>query len=119
MISGFYMALVLNEKYNQPGQYTMFLKQRFLRLYPTYFILLAAVVLIDLTVSGITGHAWGSLKVWDDNFHLLSPADHCLCLAFENLTRLRTGHAGHALLGSTRLTGAFHLFWHNDAVKPV
>ena len=84
IISGFYMALVLNEKYNQPGQYTMFLKQRFLRLYPTYFILITAVVLVDLAVYGITGHQWGSIKSWHDNTHLLTPATF-VCLALENV----------------------------------
>jgi peptidoglycan/LPS O-acetylase OafA/YrhL len=37
MISGFYMALILNEKYVLKGDYPIFLQQRFFRLYPTYF----------------------------------------------------------------------------------
>jgi len=116
MISGFYMALVLNEKYNQPGQYTVFLKQRFLRLYPTYFILIAAVVLIDFAVYGITGRPWGSLQVWFDNLHLLSPAA-VVFLVLENLVIF--GQEIVMLLGLDPATGAFHLFWHNDAVKPI
>ena len=40
MISGFYMALVLNQKY-RPGEYWVFLQQRWLRLMPVYWILLA------------------------------------------------------------------------------
>jgi peptidoglycan/LPS O-acetylase OafA/YrhL len=116
LISGFYMALVLNEKYNQPGQYTVFLKQRFLRLYPTYFILLVAVLLIDLTVSGITGHPWGSLKVWHDNLPLLSPAGVAF-LALENL--IIFGQDVVMLLGLDPATGAFHLFGLNNAVKPT
>jgi peptidoglycan/LPS O-acetylase OafA/YrhL len=73
MISGFYMALVLNEKYNQPGQYTVFLKQRFLRLYPTYLILIGLVVIVDTAVTTITGHPWGSVGNWYNYGHLLSP----------------------------------------------
>jgi peptidoglycan/LPS O-acetylase OafA/YrhL len=116
IISGFYMALVLNEKYNQPGQIAMFLKQRFLRLCPTYFILIAAVVLIDSTVSGITGHAWGSFKIWSDNFHLLSPAGIAY-LAFENLTIL--GQDVVMLLKVDPVTGALYFWGINPDIKPI
>lgn len=116
MISGFYMALVLNEKYNQPGQYTVFLKQRFLRLYPTYFILIAAVVLIDLTVYGITGHPWGSLKSWYDNIHLLSPAGVAF-LVLENL--IIFGQDLVMLLRVDPTSGAFHFLGYTNPVKPI
>ncbi|HEV3270849.1 MAG TPA: acyltransferase [Candidatus Methylacidiphilales bacterium] len=116
IISGFYMALVLNEKYNQPGQYTMFLKQRFLRLYPTYFILITAVVLIDLAVYGMTGRPWGSLKSWHDTMHLLSPTAFVL-LVLENLVIF--GQDVVMLLRMNPADGTFHFFWHNAAVKPV
>ena len=45
MISGFYMALVLNEKY-LPGQnsYRLFLSNRLLRLFPIYWLLLLTTV---------------------------------------------------------------------------
>lgn len=39
IISGFYMALVLNEKY-PPGSYWTFISNRFLRLFPTYLVAL-------------------------------------------------------------------------------
>src|SRR6266481_2956213 len=45
MISGFYMALVLNGKYNFPGSYRPFIIQRLLRLYPVYALVLLATVL--------------------------------------------------------------------------
>ncbi len=44
MISGFYMALVLNQKY-RPGQYWTFLQQRWLRLMPAYWVILGLNVL--------------------------------------------------------------------------
>jgi peptidoglycan/LPS O-acetylase OafA/YrhL len=84
IISGFYMALVLNEKYNQPGQYTLFLRQRFLRLYPTYVILIAAVLVIDSLASVLSGSSWGSFKIWHDNFSILSPAT-IAAFVFENI----------------------------------
>jgi peptidoglycan/LPS O-acetylase OafA/YrhL len=49
-ISGFYMALVLNEKYGPGGNgYALFLTNRFLRLFPAY----AAVLLLTLTLATI------------------------------------------------------------------
>lgn len=39
VISGFYMALVLNEKYG-PGSYWLFISNRLLRLWPTYAVVL-------------------------------------------------------------------------------
>jgi peptidoglycan/LPS O-acetylase OafA/YrhL len=116
MISGFYMALVLNEKYNQPGQYRTFLTQRFLRLYPTYFILITCVVLIDLTVFAVTGHPWGTLKIWHDSWHLLSPTA-IIALMIENI--IIFGQDIVMLLTMDPSTGVFHLFWHDNAVKPV
>jgi peptidoglycan/LPS O-acetylase OafA/YrhL len=115
MISGFYMALVLNEKYNHPGQYWTFITQRFLRLYPTYLILAVVMVLIDATVWGVTGHAWGSLTVWYDNFHFLSPATVCL-LIVENLVIF--GQDWVLLSRMDPITGVFHFLW-NSPLKPI
>ena len=41
VVSGFYMALVLNEKY-PPGSYWLFISNRVLRLWPTYLMVLVA-----------------------------------------------------------------------------
>jgi peptidoglycan/LPS O-acetylase OafA/YrhL len=41
IISGFYMALILNEKYiGAKGNYSLFITNRFIRLYPIYFVVL-------------------------------------------------------------------------------
>lgn len=49
VISGFYMALVINEKYKPlPNWRTRFITARGLRLYPTYCVILAAFVGFDL-----------------------------------------------------------------------
>jgi peptidoglycan/LPS O-acetylase OafA/YrhL len=47
VISGFYMALVLNEKYG-PGSYWLFISNRLLRLWPTYIL----VLILSLAVAG-------------------------------------------------------------------
>jgi len=44
MISGFYMALVLNEKYLGKGSYKLFMINRFLRLAPTYWVVLLITI---------------------------------------------------------------------------
>jgi len=49
MISGFYMALVLHEKYVGSGSYFIFLTQRILRLCPIYL----ATLLLTLAIIGI------------------------------------------------------------------
>jgi len=62
VISGFYMALVLNEKYG-PGSYWLFISNRLLRLWPTYLVILIPSFVIasnwspvlSLDLASITG----------------------------------------------------------------
>ncbi len=61
IISGFYMALILNEKYkDQKGAWKLFITNRFLRLYPIYW-----VVLILAIATSVVGYL-----VWDQPFYL-------------------------------------------------
>jgi len=46
VISGFYMSLILNEKYRGPGSYYLFISNRFLRILPAYWVVLALAALI-------------------------------------------------------------------------
>lgn len=55
MISGFYMALVLNEKYKGRGFYKTFIISRFYRIFPVYWI----VLLCALAISVIGFYAFG------------------------------------------------------------
>ena len=61
IISGFYMALILHEKYTRPGDYGLFLLQRFLRLYPAYLVVLVIIIVLELGVLAISGTALGPL----------------------------------------------------------
>jgi peptidoglycan/LPS O-acetylase OafA/YrhL len=62
IISGFYMALILNEKYNiKNNSYKLFLTNRFLRIYPLYWILLIIAVFTSLVF------------IANPQAHLLSP----------------------------------------------
>lgn len=44
IVSGFYMAMVLNEKYNFPGATRIFYWQRYLRLAPMYWVAIVCVL---------------------------------------------------------------------------
>lgn len=50
VISGFYMALILNEKYLGPGSYRIFIANRFLRIYPVYFVMAGATLILALAL---------------------------------------------------------------------
>jgi peptidoglycan/LPS O-acetylase OafA/YrhL len=72
MISGFYMALVLHEKYVGPGSYRIFITQRILRLCPTYWatLLLTAAIIGLLILAGDQGQLHArSLYFWRDHLH--------------------------------------------------
>lgn len=54
------MALILNEKYNRPHDYGIFIWQRFLRIYPTYAIILVIIMVTEAVIRN------GSpLNCWD------------------------------------------------------
>ena len=44
MLSGFYMALVLDRTYHGPAAYRVFLENRIMRLYPMYWLILALTI---------------------------------------------------------------------------
>jgi peptidoglycan/LPS O-acetylase OafA/YrhL len=109
IISGFYMALVLNEKYTGPGSYWTFVQQRFLRLYPTYLIILLAILLIDGSVSLVSGTPFGSIQPWSENSHIITPASLAI-LSEANLLIL--GQDMVSLLQFDRATGDLSFFNH-------
>ena len=58
MISGFYMSLVLNEKYvKEKSSYALFISNRFLRLYPIYWVILLMTALYSVFQVFYTGGA--------------------------------------------------------------
>ena len=48
IISGFYMSLILNEKYTTPATNLTFYKKRFLRLLPTYWLIAGIALLLAI-----------------------------------------------------------------------
>lgn len=61
MVSGFYMALILNEKYSGPGSYKIFISNRLLKIYPAYYACLVATIAISLIFYFTMGNP---LKLW-------------------------------------------------------
>ncbi len=67
IISGFYMALILNEKYNTFDKTVVFYKNRFLKLFPIYWsilvltFLLFTVIYLILNKGGILEHIINNL----------------------------------------------------------
>ena len=105
IISGFYMALVLNEKYNFKGSYWIFMLQRFLRLYPLYL----AVGLLILAVEGIitytTSRPCGVFHAWSQAQHIPFLAACYYCLV--NVTILAQDSLW--FVSQDHLTGQFFL----------
>lgn len=107
IISGFYMSLILSEKYTGPGRSRLFYTNRMLRLFPVYWV----VLLVSFGVSlGFTWFAHTALLLgpWQVWLPHLSPAT-VLALAGANLTIL-----GQDLLFFTHLdaaTGTLSFAW--------
>jgi peptidoglycan/LPS O-acetylase OafA/YrhL len=64
VISGFYMALVLNEKYNYRGSYGTFILQRVLRLYPLYYVIFFLILGLEALASYLSSHPFGVYQIW-------------------------------------------------------
>jgi len=70
LISGFYMTMILTEKYTGKGSYRLFISNRFLRIYPIYWVVLLLVI-IALLLRFLFFHSWGGLSPFIEYFHVL------------------------------------------------
>lgn len=69
MISGFYMALVLHEKYqSEKATYFDFISNRFLRIFPSYYLVLLLTILLLLAVGWHYGESIGPFMLWSQNW---------------------------------------------------
>lgn len=83
IISGFYMALILNEKYVGPGSYRLFITNRLLRIFPVYWVVLVLTVLLCVLYKQLFG---AGLMI--DLYEEFSPSmgfGSLALLAFSNL----------------------------------
>ena len=114
IISGFYMALVINEKYFAAGQalksaYKLFIEARAMRLYPLYAFILALTLVMQAALlrPGVgTGALAPSLGLWVQNFHQMRWFS-LLLLAGTNLSLI--GQDCVVFSGLNAQTGK--LFW--------
>jgi peptidoglycan/LPS O-acetylase OafA/YrhL len=66
IISGFYMSLVLNEKYIGKDGYKLFITNRLLRLYPIYWVVTGLIVISSLIYAMKTkGNNFGLLQSYN------------------------------------------------------
>src|SRR3954467_14245222 len=69
MISGYYMALILETKYlTKPDGYRLFLSNRFLRIFPSYFLILFLSIAF-YTLSYVLTHNADRFGLWSSAFH--------------------------------------------------
>jgi peptidoglycan/LPS O-acetylase OafA/YrhL len=87
IISGFYMSLILNEKYTGRNSYKLFITNRFLRLYPVYWAVLILTLLAALAAFILTHHAQaGALQPYIDYLrHSTLPLSTSVFLFITNL----------------------------------
>jgi peptidoglycan/LPS O-acetylase OafA/YrhL len=99
IISGFYMSLILSEKYTGPNQLRLFYTNRWLRLFPLYWV----VLLVSLAASLVFKHFLHTsllLGPWQTSLSHLSPGT-VLALIGANITIL-----GQDLLFFSHVTDA-------------
>ena len=116
IISGFYMALILNEKYVGPGSTWMFYSNRFLKLYPIYwFVLLLTFVLAACSATYFGADHSRCLQPWFEHGAQLSLFQKTY-LAGANL--LLFGQDGAFLVKFNSSNGFFSLTTDCWADKP-
>jgi len=71
IISGFYMSMILDKKYTGKGSYTLFLSNRFLRLYPMFWVVLILTVAASI-VSGVVFGEWFRLSLYVEYFDIMT-----------------------------------------------
>jgi peptidoglycan/LPS O-acetylase OafA/YrhL len=100
LISGFYMALILHEKYTGPGSYRLFISNRFLKLYPAYWSVLVAALSFQLVYWLFTGNP---ILMLYQIMHFKMNMPGILFLGFTNIAIL--GQDMVSFFGLDRATG--------------
>jgi len=110
-VSGFYMTLVLHEKYVGPGMYATFLRARLLRLFPMYAVVAAATVVAALLFQAAGLGVFPPLACWQAHGGVLTATDAAL-LATSNA--LLVGQDALCFAAVDPANGA--LGWHAKAL---
>jgi peptidoglycan/LPS O-acetylase OafA/YrhL len=91
VISGFYMALVLNEKYG-PGSYWLFVSNRLLRLWPSYFVVLILSLAFANNWQPVFALSWSDIAFFIGSQILIVGQDLYLFLFVDNGALAFTAH---------------------------
>ncbi|MGY5613785.1 acyltransferase family protein [Vibrio brasiliensis] len=83
IISGFYMAMVLTDKYKGSGSYKIFLQNRMLKIYPMYFSSILMVTIVSLFFNLNNGE-FGKFEFYHEYGHSLSISSY-LFLILTNI----------------------------------
>ena len=85
IISGFYMSLILNEKYiGKNNSYTLFISNRLLRLYPVYWTVLVIMLIWSLGLFLKTGHPDYTVGIFQQYRHQMTATTYGY-LIFTNI----------------------------------
>jgi peptidoglycan/LPS O-acetylase OafA/YrhL len=118
IISGFYMALILNEKYiGNNSSYKLFITNRLLRIYPTYWIILVSSILFSITVYFYNhGNKAGLIQPYVDYFSMMN----IWSIGFLILSNLILFFQDTVLfLGINLVTGNLYFTDHFSATNPL
>jgi len=83
IISGFYMTMILDKKYVGEGSYLLFISNRFLRLYPIYWVVVLLTIIVSIILYDTDGQ-WNALHYWVGHGADL-PIQAALFQVFSNL----------------------------------
>jgi len=123
IVSGFYMSLILHEKYAAPGTTKLFYSQRWLRLVPPYLAVLALTLAASGLAWGWWGHAMPPLRTWLDHHQSMTPgttafltAANALLIGLNETLFLGLDPAAGRLFWTTDFTLSDPMVWHFLAV---
>ncbi len=115
VISGFYMALVLNEKYVGEGSYLRFLRARLWRLLPVFWVVLAATLVAAFAIHAASGRDIAPMARWRDHGAAM-PWSHWLGLLLVNGTIVGQDLVSFLALDPTRHELFFTADFQNTAL---
>ena len=104
MISGFYMTMILDKKYIGKGSYSLFLSNRFLRLYPIFWMVLLLTILASILSSVFIGD-WFKLSSYIEYYDVMTTGT-LLFQIFTNIALL--GQDVVMFLGFNQETGGMY-----------
>ena len=82
IISGFYIAMILDRKYQFPGGTRLFFQQRYLRLAPMYWFAILSTLAAGAFYGLLGHHPAGKYVIWaQEGAHLTPGAIAALCLS--------------------------------------